>query len=67
MAQAVDVLQKVKGLEIVEDEFTPDGETKPIRYRKAYLTITARGEDYRIPLQMEKAYLLALELAEDVE
>lgn len=66
MKDNIDLTGKIERLEIRHAEFTPEGETRKIAYRKAYIVCKSGDDEFDIPLTLSKSELKLLELADAV-
>jgi len=61
------LLSKLTRLHVEERSFTPDGQTSPIKFNVAVLTIQINGQPRTIELKISKDKSLVLELADTID
>lgn len=53
MASSVSYLHKVKDVLVVDSEFTPEGQTEPVKYKQIHIVVEYDGEEDPIVIKKE--------------
>lgn len=62
----MDLANRVLRLEVNEESFVPEGETKPIKYNKSVIVCKSNDEEFEVAIKLTRDQVNLLRLADEV-
>lgn len=62
----MDLANKILRLEINEKSFTPEGESKAIKYNECKIICQSNGEEFEVAVKLSRDQINLLRLADEV-